>query len=78
MNRPNEKMKTARERFEEAGWHFEYDNEVGIEYSFPFFTYIKFFKESREYYVIWNGDYAYVDMKLHKLITYQLEELGWL
>ena len=76
-----ENKKTARERFIEAGYSFGFDYYGRIIYAISKVNnnkIVMFDLEDREYSVRFNDDATYVDAKLHKLITYQLEELGWL
>ena len=73
-------MKTAREMFSELGYECnKYDNI--IEYftkSKGWYCYVTFDLAHEEYFVNENNDFGYVDAKLHRAITKQMEELGWL
>ena len=75
-------MKTARELFEELGYEYNrYNNSIKyFDNSGTSFWYcsITFDLTNKEYSVRENDDYTSVDVKLHKAITKQMEELGWL
>ena len=76
-----ENKKTAREMFEDNGWEqTKYDNKVIMyEISIGAFRYTIEFDLVCEVYIYRCGNVCeIVDMTTHKLIQYQLEELGWL
>lgn len=63
---------TAKEMFEELGYEAESDDEI-IHYKNDLDN-VMFYIDHEEY----TNDVFYVDSKLHKAITQQMSELGWL
>lgn len=73
-------MKTAKELFNELGYDYNKDDNI-IEYfarGEVWYCYVTFDLINEEYSVNENNDFGYVDAKLHRCITKQMEELGWL
>lgn len=67
---------TAREMFEKANYYFFGTDMLGITFMHKnTLDKIYFSNEDRDY---GSDDVIYVDMKLHKAISKQIEELGWL
>ena len=69
---------TAKERFKEAG--FEYEDCVKgkiIYFNENTEVQIEFNLEEKTYEIFELFNYS-VDMEKHKLVNYQLQELGWL
>ena len=80
-------MKSAREMFEELGYTYEESNGEVIAYKYyiadshdedAYSHEIAFCLNMRKYCIIENLGGLYVDPKIHRAITKQLEELGWL
>lgn len=75
---------TARERFEEAGWDYVGGDNLLMTYClYEKNLTVQFYHDTKTYMItkhLQNGlEVAHdADMKTFKLITYQLEELGWL
>lgn len=71
---------TAQEMFEHLGYKLEQDNGKIIRYTLKIFagTEVVFDMYRKHYYVSTIGRSLYVDIKLHKAITQQLIELGWI
>ena len=71
-------MKTAREMFEELGFKQEID-EYYIIYEFMGVNGMSvYFYKHREIYDVRGLGYTTINAEIHKAITKQLEELGWL
>ena len=80
-------MKTAREMFEELGYTCEESNSEVAAYKYyitdshdedAYSHEIAFCLNIKKYCTIENLGGLYVDSKIHRAITKQLEELGWL
>ena len=80
-------MKTAREMFEELGYTCEESNGEVIAYKYyitdsrdeaAYSHEIAFCLNIKKYCTIENLGGLYVDSKIHRAITKQCEELGWL
>lgn len=74
--------KTAKEKFEESLWKQIICDSEEIVYEYRhnkcFHFKIVFDLVCKKYSYTCHNDFNLVDMQTHKLITYQLEELGWL
>ena len=76
-------MKSAKELFEGLGYICERSNDMGIIYrhytsdKLACVSEIGFWLTFREYYIK-QKDGSFIDVRTHKAITKQMEELGWL
>lgn len=70
----------AEQMFKELGYELTKNNESKIEYTFKAFvdTVVSFDICERLYYVSSLGSATVISPNIHKAITKQMEELGWL